>query len=169
MFEIVIPFYMAITVLIGWAIYSPFVGAGSSQEQSFAKIQLSDLFAVFLPTGVVLALATSAVPNEKMTFIGTMIVIAGTSFLALAGLLVGLFLLARMSKITVVKRMTMIGILIPASLPLILAWGLLPIYAFAVSIHLMIPATLAIAISTYFLRLISVWICNNTIDTQSRF
>ena len=152
---------MAISFFIGWAIFSPFAFIEDLQQWSFARIEITDLLALFLPFSLVLALVNFTVPKDTFTVPVIALVLGAVTVLALFGLVVGLFLLAKMNRTTPAKRMTMIGVVIPLGFVLTIAWSALPLYGFGHSILHAIPATLGIPVGTLILRGLSVWVCES--------
>ncbi|MEM9410294.1 MAG: hypothetical protein AAGA30_04225 [Planctomycetota bacterium] len=160
MFEIFIPFYMAISFLIGWSIFSPFSTKIVSHSWAFAQIQLADFLALFFPCGIYLSVANIWIGRDTFSLQMNAILIFSTMFMASAMLAAALFLLGQMSALDGSKRMVLVGIVVPMGLPLTVAWVILPIYAFTISIHLAVPALFAILMLSIVLRCLSVWICS---------
>lgn len=158
--EIIILFYMGITLAIGWCIFSPFAALGDIRVWSFAKLETTDLFALFLPYALTFALLPWVTPEIKLTLTIAALVAAGISLFVAMGLVAGLFMLAKMKRISSAKRMALIGIVFPMGLTLTIAWVAFPLAAFARSTTDSIWVTLAIGLVSIALRGISSWICS---------
>lgn len=161
--EIILLPYMAISFSIAWAIFSPFAKIDDLQEWTFARIETSDLFAIFLPLSFLWAVVKWTTPDDVLSvpvlaFFGTAIFL-----LTFFGLVAGLFLLAKMYRTPPVKRMAVIGIIMPLGSLLTIAWIALPMLAYAGSILYAIPAILSVVPATLALRGLSGWVCENTI------
>ena len=157
---------MAISFIIGWAIFSPFAVIEDLKVWSFSKIQTSDLFAIFLPTGFLLALANWITPLAKLPVIALSAIAVTILLFSASALFTGLFLLAKMEKKPPLKRITLIGAVIPLGALLSLIWIMFPVYAFASSIFYAMAATLAVAPITMALRLLSSWLCKSQSPAQ---
>ena len=157
MFEIFIPFYMAISCLIAWMVFSPFAFLDGTQSRKFAKIKTCDLLAVFLPLSGTLSLLTKPSGGISVWFV--LLVVSTALILSGFSLLAGLYLFEKMAAISAAKRIAVIGIIIPFGSSLTLAWVALPIYAFALSVHLAVPSLIAVAVMTTLLRIVSIWVC----------
>ncbi len=157
--EIIVFFYMAISYMIAWAIFSPFAAIEDLRQWSFAKLETVDLLALVLPFSLGLATATF-VAKETFSLQTAALLLTGISIVAGSGLVLGLFLLAKMKSTTSAKRMAMIGIVLPVGFTLTIAWIGLPLYGFGQSLLLAIPATLAIGLIALTLRGLSLWICS---------
>lgn len=157
--ELIVLPYMAISLLIGWTVFAPFAEIEELDEWTFAKIEISDILAIFLPICAILALSTWLFQATSTSFI-TMTLIAVTILLfILFAFVTGLFLLAKMDKPPASKRMATIGIIIPLGTVLSLAWIIFPMLAFAGAGFFALPATLALIPITLMLRVMSAWVC----------
>jgi hypothetical protein len=85
---------------------------------------------------------------------------------AIFGFATSLFLLAKMHQTPPVKRMAMIGIVVPFGALLTLAWIVFPAVASVYSIVYSMPAAMAVIPVTFGLRWLSSWICQNTISAR---
>jgi hypothetical protein len=162
--EIIILPYMAISFSIGWAIFSPFAEIEDLQQWTFARIETSDLFATFLPFCLLWPVVTWATPTAYFPVVVLMSIAVTIFMVTLFGFVVGLFLLAKIDHATPVKRMAIIGIIIPLGSLLTLAWIAFPLWAFAGSSIYAIPAVLAVIPITLVFRGLSDWACR----TRSR-
>lgn len=157
--EIIILPYMAVSFAIAWAIFAPFAALTNLRQWSFSPIQTSDLLATFVPLSLLLALGAWVDPPAELRAFVWLATIALVVAFAGGGLLGGLYLLAKMESQSVLARMVLIGLVIPLGALLTMAWISIPLVAYAHSMFLAIPATLAIVPMTYGLRALSCWIC----------
>jgi len=157
--EIIILPYMAISFFIGWAIFSPFADLENIDRWTFAQIEMSDVLSVFLPVSFLLAFVTWALEATSVAFIGWSIIAAAIFIFAFFGFAVGLYLLAKMNHKPPLKRMVLIGVIIPAGILLTLWWFTIPMVALAGSVAYSIPAVIAIVPFTWILRCLSNWVC----------
>lgn len=167
--EVIVLFYMAISFFIGWAIFSPFAAIEEMREWSFAKPEISDLLALFLPFSFSFSLLLWTVPRDVRSVELVTLFGAGVTLVSFLGLCLSLFFLAKMERMSPAKRMTMIGIVIPVGAFLTLGWISFPLYGFAKSTIFAIPATLFIPVATLILRGLSDWVCRKNPDEQHRF
>jgi len=157
--EIIILPYMAISFFIAWAIFSPFAEIEDLHDWTFSKIETVDLFAVFLPVCFLLALIQWAAPTDSLPALAWTLIMAAILILSISGFAIGLFLLAKMKPKPPLKRMAIIGVIVPIGSLLTLAWIAFPLFAFARSMFYAMPATLAIVPATLALRWLSGWAC----------
>ena len=150
---------MAISFFIAWAVFSPFAEIDDLHNWTFSKIETSDLFAIFLPCGFLLALVRWVVPVVQLPALAWALSAGAILRLSVLGFVTGLFLLAKMNRKPALKRMAIIGIVIPIGSLLTLAWIAIPFFAFASSMFYAIPATAAIAPITLALRWLNTWAC----------
>ena len=122
--------------------------------------------AIFLPISLLLSLATWALPPDTVPALIVVLVVIAICLFAGAALMGGLFLLAKLNPLTSLKRMVMVGIIIPLGSSLTLAWIAVPVWAYASSIVYLIPATLMIIPVTLALRGLSVWVCRKNSPGQ---
>ena len=164
MIVLVLP-YMAISFVIGWAIFAPFAKLENLRDWTFSRIELSDLFATFLPLSLLFAAASWTVPPEWFSFTAWLLTIGSFIILAACGLAAGLFLLAKIEPTSVPKRMALIGLVVPIGSFLTLAWMVIPTVALNYSALYAIPATLAIIPIAWGLRKLGRWACWETQPT----
>ena len=84
---------------------------------------------------------------------------AAILLLSLFGLVLGLFMLAKMKPTAPLKRMALIGVVIPLGSLLTFGWIAFPLFAFASSIVYAFPATLLVIPITWALRGLNYWVC----------
>ena len=159
--EIIVLPYIAVSFVIGWAVFSPFSRFDDLGRLSLDRITTADLLAAFLPMCVLMAVARQTIsadqtPTWLLILVGTFIL--GFTF---SGLVVGLFLLDKIDNKTSLKRIATIGVIIPMGSLLTVAWIAFPFVGYAYSIVHAIPATLAIFIMTLLLRGLSEWVCHS--------
>lgn len=159
--EIIVLPYMAISFMIGWAIFAPFAEIDNLDRWSFARIETSDLLATFLPISFLLAAITWLLQSETVPWIFVVAIAAMIFLFTLLALIAGLFLLAKLDHPTSIKRMAIIGLIIPLGSFLTFAWIAVPLTAFAASVLYSIPAALAILPITLCLRAMSHWVCRS--------
>ena len=162
MMEITILPYMAISFMIGWAIFSPFADLEGLDTWTFARIEMSDLFGVFVPVSLLFACASWTLKTAEVPVLGWSIVASAIFLFASSGFAVGLYLLAKMQQTAPLKRMALIGIVIPLGSLLTVAWFAIPVCAMASSFVYSIPAAVAIVPITLALRWISNWVCKSS-------
>ena len=150
---------MATSFFIAWVIFSPFAVIEDLHDWSIAKMETSDLFAIFLPCSVLLALLKWVSPADNLSTLTWALIASTILVISVHGLATGLFLLAKMNRKPPIKRMAIIGVIVPFGSLLTLAWILIPVFAFANSMFYAIPATTAIAPITLSLRWLSSWVC----------
>lgn len=161
--EIILLPYMAISFSIAWAIFSPFAKIDDLQEWTFARIETSDLFAIFLPLSFLWAVVKWTTPEDLLSVPVLALSATGIFLLTFFGFVAGLFLLAKMNQTPPAKRMAVIGIIMPLGSLLTIAWFAVPMLASAGSILYAIPAILSVVPATLAFRGLSVWVCENTI------
>ena len=164
MMEIIILPYMAISFIIGWAIFSPFADLEGLDTWTFAQIEMSDLFGVFLPVSLLFAAATWSLKTANVAVIGWSIVASAIFLFAFFGFIVGLYLLAKMKPTAPLKRMTLIGVVIPLGSSLTVLWFVIPVLATAGSIVYIIPGAVAVVPITLALRWLSSWVCRSSLS-----
>lgn len=150
---------MAISFAIAWVIFSPFAEIDDLQEWTFARIETSDLLAIFIPFSSLLAFFTWLVPADKLSAVALTSITIAIGLYTLASLLVGLFLLAKLERKSSFQRVAIIGIIIPLGSLLALAWFAVPLMAMTNSVVYAIPATLGVIPTTLVLRQLSGWVC----------
>ena len=160
--EIIVLPYMAISFLIGWAVFSPFAQIENLQDWKFARVETSDLFAIFLPTSYLLATVALVTRIETLPWMVLSAIAIAILFLSFFGLVAGLFLLAKIDSASSGRRITLIGVIIPIGALLTFAWIALPLTAFAGSFWYAIPATLIVIPLTFLLRILSGWVCKSS-------
>ncbi len=69
-----------------------------------------------------------------------------------------------MSRRSTVKRMAIIGVIIPIGAMLSVAWFALPLLASTDSVLYAIPATISVAPVTVLLRYLSGWSCRDAVS-----
>lgn len=161
MMEIIILPYMAISFIIGWAIFSPFADLEGLDMWTFARIEISDLLGVFVPVSLLFACATWTLETANVRAIGWSIVASGIFLFAFLGFGAGLYLLAKMKQTAPLKRMALIGIVIPMGSLLTVTWFAIPVVAMASSIVYSIPAAAAVVPITCAFRWLSHWVCRS--------
>ena len=158
--EIIVLPYIAVSFVIGWAVFSPFLKFDDLSRLSLGRITTSDLLAICLPLSVLLTVARWTIPKDAISvwvllLIGLLILV-----FAFLGLVAGLFLIDKMGATTSFKRMATIGVIVPLGSLLTIAWIAFPLVALAYSVPYAIAATLAIGILTVLLRGLSEWVCH---------
>lgn len=159
MMEIIILPYMAISFIIGWAIFSPLADLEGLDTWTFARIEMSDLLGVFVPVSLLFACATWDLRATNVAVFGWSIVATAIILFAFLGFAAGLYVLAKMKPTAPLKRMALIGIVIPMGSLLTVSWFAIPIFAMASSFVYSIPAAVAVIPITLALRWISNWVC----------
>ena len=157
--EIIILPYMAISFVIGWAVFSPFSQFEDLKRRKFAKVETGDLLAMFLPFSLLLAIAKWSTSAQALSVLIQVTVTTTILLFALFCLVAGLFLFPKMNRPPSFKRIAIIAIVIPLGTLLTVAWVAIPFLAYAGSFYYAIPATLAILPATLTLRYISIWAC----------
>lgn len=160
--EIIVLPYIAVSFAIGWAIFSPFSRFEDLGRLTLDRLATSDLLAMFLPISLQLTVAKWTLTLETLS-VWTLVAAAVTMLMfTTCGLVVGLFLLDKMSRTTSLKRIAVIGVIIPLGAMLTIAWIAFPFIGYAYSISYTIPATLSVVLATLLLRWLSVWVCHPT-------
>lgn len=164
--EIIILPYMAISFIIGWAIFSPFADLEGLDTWTFARIETSDLMGVFVPVSLMFACATWTLETVNVPVVGWSIVASAIFLFAFLGFGAGLYLLAKMKQTAPLKRMALIGIVIPLGSLLTVSWFAIPVVAMASSIVYSIPAAIALVPITCALRWLSHWVCRSNVSVD---
>ncbi|MEM7455247.1 MAG: hypothetical protein AAF456_12930 [Planctomycetota bacterium] len=159
MIEIILLPYLAISSLIGWAIFSPFGKIEGIDQWSFARVETGDLLAIFLPIGALLGLTNWSMAGNELPKLVLGLILATIFLFALFTFAVGLFLIAKLGKPPSAKRMATIGLIVPLGTLLTIAWFAIPMLSYAESSLYSAPATLAIFPVTFCLRALSTWVC----------
>ena len=159
--EIIILPYMAISFFIGWAIFSPFADLEGLDTWTFAPMEISDLLGVFVPVSLLFACATWVLKTANIAAMGWSIVATAIFLFAFSGFGVGLYLLAKMDQTAPLKRMALIGIVIPLGSLLTVSWFAIPVVAMGSSFVYAIPAAVAVVPITLALRWLSSWVCSS--------
>ena len=167
--EIIVIPYMVISFSIAWAIFSPFAEVDGLNEWTFARLETSDLLAIFLPVCFLLATLKLATPTDTLSALtlGTIAIVI--VLFSAAGLVSGLYLLAKMRKTSSAKRMAIIGIIMPLGSLLTIMWVALPLMALAGSILFAIPAAVAVVPLTWSLRILSKWVCDSAVSNDGTY
>lgn len=160
MIEIVLLPYMAISLAIGWAVFSPFSSIDDFDSISFSKIELVDLLACFLPVTILLSLTLSLLPDESQTPIVLSLVTLFIFVYVVLALGLGLFLLDKMPDATPFQRLILNGIVLPIGSLLTIAWVAIPIFARSYSIFGAILGVFVVVALTLVLRFLSSWSCS---------
>jgi hypothetical protein len=158
MMEIIILPYMAISFLIGWAIFSPLADLEGLDAWTFARFEMSDLFGVFVPVSLLFSYATWALKTAEVPVVGWSILASAIILFSFLGLVTGLYVLAKMKPTAPLKRLTLIGVVIPLGSLLTVFWFAIPVVAMASSVVYSIPAAVALVPITLVLRWLSHWI-----------
>lgn len=164
--EIIVLPYLAISFLIAWAVFSPFALIDDLHEWKFARIETSDLFAIFLPFSFLLGIVTWVTSVDAIPVLGWISIAAAIFLFTLSCLVAGLFLLEKLNRAPSIKRIALIGVVIPMGSLLTLTWFVIPFAAFASSILFAIPAAAAIVPVTFALRVLSIWVCRSSEITK---
>ena len=153
--------YLAISGVIGWLIFQPFLPAHQSESLLPAKITTTDLLAIALPISIIFSFARLITPlsNMSISMQATMAVIA--LLIAIPWLTAGLFLVPKTFQVTFFKRLAIMGIIAPFGILLTIGWIGFLIWACAYSLLYSVPSTIAIAAATFGLRILSVWVCQH--------
>lgn len=165
--EIIVLPYMGISFAIAWAIFAPFAELDDLRQWSFARIEIADLLAVFLPISILMAVA---IWTESPRFFSIPLLVALTVAILLiagCGFVIGLYLVSKMNDPPAAKRMAIIGIIVPLGSLLTLAWIAVPLWAAAYSILYSIPAAAAVVPIALALRGLSAWACQVTPRSES--
>jgi hypothetical protein len=151
--------YLAISGVIGWLIFQPFLPAHQSESLLPAKIAITDLLAISLPISIVFSFARLIAPLGNMS--GSMqATVAVTALLvAVPWLAAGLFLVPKTFQVTFFKRMAIMGVIAPFGILLTIGWIGFLIWACTYSLLYSVPSTIAIAAATLGLRILSFWVC----------
>jgi hypothetical protein len=164
--EIIVLPYIAVSFVIGWAVFSPFSRFDDLGGRKLDRTTTGDLLAAFIPMCVLLAVARQAIASDQAPIWLLMVVGALIFAFALFGLITGLFLLSALDDATSLKRMATIGVIVPLGSLLSVTWIAFPFVGYVYSISYTIPATLAIVVLTLLLRWLSEWVCHNPQITE---
>tara|TARA_Y100000385_G_C12841675_1_gene529044 strand:+ start:114 stop:656 length:543 start_codon:yes stop_codon:yes gene_type:complete len=153
--------YLAISGVIGWLIFQPFLPAHQSESLLPAKITITDLLAISLPISIVFSFTRVIAPLGDLS--GSMqATVAVTALLvAIPWLAAGLFLVPKTFQVTFFKRVTIMGFIAPFGILLTVGWIGFLIWACAYSLLYSVPSTVAIAAATLGLRMLSFWVCQD--------
>ena len=103
-----------------------------------------------------------AAENIQLCGYGMSIVASAIFLFAFFGFFAGLYLLAKMKQTAPLKRMALIGVVIPLGSLLTVTWFTIPVFALASSFAYSIPAAIAVVPITLTLRWLSYWVCSST-------
>ena len=151
--------YLAISGVIGWLIFQPFLPAHESESLLPAKIAITDLLAISLPISIVFSLARWIVPLGNMSRSMQATVAATALVVAIPWLTAGLFLVPKKFQISFFKRMAVMGIIAPFGVLLSVGWIGFVIWACTYSLLYIVPSTIAVATATLGLRFLGCWVC----------
>ena len=159
-FEIVIPFYMLITALLMWVVFSPFAEIENLDQWSIAKVEISDLLACFLPFAISLAIFDQLSANFAVARGFKIYLMGAIALSTLASLLAGLFIRSKIERMSPLKRMAMIGFVFPFGLPYSIVWSAPPILAVTSSTQHFLLTLAGTVLFGIILRALSIWICH---------
>lgn len=151
--------YLAVTGGITWAIFEPFFRINDADSPSRAHVTISDLLAAPLPVSFVFLGAGWIMPAGSLAFSVQVIVLVSALALAATSLVVGLFLVPRTFQVTFLKRMAIVGVIAPFGTLLTIGWIGIAGWACFYSIAYLAPAMVGIALATFGLRVLSLWVC----------
>ncbi len=151
--------YLAISGVIGWLIFQPFLPAHQSESLLPAKITVTDLLAISLPISIVFSIARYLAPLGNLS-VSMQATVAATALLAaVPWLTAGLFLVPKNFQVTFIKRMALMGFIAPLGILLSVGWIGLLIWACTYSLLYSVPSTIAVAAATFGLRILGFWVC----------
>lgn len=160
--EIIVLPYMAISLLVGWAIFAPFAAIDEFERWSFSKVETSDLLTIILATSFLLAATNWLRQAIEIPWFILATIFASIILFVTFTFFTGLFLLAKLEGTPSIKRAAIIGIIIPFGSVLTFGWIALPMLAFTGSGTYSILATLVTVVLTVGLRAMSNWVCSAT-------
>lgn len=162
MMEIFVLPYLAISAAIGYAVFQPFLRFDEFESLSCEKPSTGDLLAIMFPISVLFAVAKSVAPDRVLSPTTQLVVVLTAFFFAAVSLAAGLFLLPKEGRTSAVKRMAIIGVVVPFGLLLAIGWIGPLIWAAVYSTLYLVPGTVGILAATVLLRLLASWACHNT-------
>ena len=151
--------YFAISGVIIWAVFGPFFQANESDSLSCASLTISDLLAMPLPVSVVILTANCLIPQSISSIAIQAIVLVVALTFAVISLTLGLMLVPKKFGLSFLKRIVIGGIIAPFGILLTIGWIGFLIWACVYSISYFVPSMILIAIATFGLHALSVWIC----------
>lgn len=147
---------MAVSLAVGWAIFSPFSILDNLDSFSFARLETIDLFSIFVPLSVFMTIVNRTGVVSRYLFAGLIVVAIA---LTLFSLVAGLFVLEKMGRKSPLKRMAICGIIMPFGIALTIGWFLIPIWAYSYSVLYSMPSILLVAGVAAMIRMLSGWVC----------
>lgn len=159
--------YFAVSCVIGWAVYAPFFRVSDSDSLSCAKLAISDLLALSPLVGVVFLSAQWMMPERILAVSAQAIVLVVALMFAVIALTLGLFLVPKTFQVTFLKRMIIVGVIAPFGLLLTVGWIGILVWVCVYSILYLIPSMIAIAATTFGLRVLGLWVCRNQSTKRS--
>ena len=160
--------YLAISGVIGWLIFRPFLPTHESDSVFPAKITITDLLAISLPISIVFSLTRWIEPLGDMSRSMQATVVVTAFVFAVPWLAAGLFLVPKTFQVTFFQRMLVMGVIGPFGILLTVGWIGLLIWACTQSLIYIVPATLLIAAATLGLRMLGSWVCQSDPHGVSR-
>ncbi len=162
--EIIVLPFMTISFVIAWAVFAPFTSIDGMDSWTFAKIRTADLLAIFLPICVQLALANWLVALREISRLELSVVIGTIAVFSLTTFLCGLFVIEKMQNLSAVKRMTIIGLIVPLGTFLCFAWVVVPLLAFTSYAIYSIPLAILFVPLVFALRRLANWACSKELS-----
>ena len=153
--------YLAISGVIGWLIFRPFLPTHESDSVFPAKITITDLLAISLPISIVFSLTRWIEPLGDMSRSMQATVVVTAFVFAVPWLAAGLFLVPKTFQVTFFQRMLVMGVIGPFGILLTVGWIGFLIWACTQSLIYIVPATLLIAAATLGLRMLGSWVCQS--------
>lgn len=154
--------YLAVTGVIGWAVFEPFFRANDAEGLSCSNITISDLLAAPIPVTFVFVIAGWALPGDGRSFWVQALVFVGALAFAAGCLAVGLFLVPQKLPLTFPKRMAIVGFIAPSGTLLVVGWVGFAGWACFYSVAYLAPCMILIAAATFGLRKLAQWVCQVT-------
>jgi hypothetical protein len=156
--EIIVLPFMSISLVIAWAVFAPFASIPEMDDWTFAKVQLCDLLAIFVPFGILLMCIMRMGLGQRGDLVSGFVFAASFGF-TLFSFFSGLFVIAKMASPATLDRVLIIGFIIPVGSFLSLAWVVVPALVFSSYAMYSMPVAIAIVPVVFLLRQLSNWVC----------
>ncbi|MEM8670082.1 MAG: hypothetical protein AAGG48_21320 [Planctomycetota bacterium] len=151
--------YFAVSGVIGWAIFEPFIRLNDSEPLSPSKLTTTDLLAIPLPASVLFAAARLTMPASFVSIIMQLLVIVVALLFAVTALTTGLLIMPKTITVPFPKRMSVVGLIAPFGILITIGWVGFLIWACSYSMLYLVPSSIAVAAAIAGLRVLGFWVC----------
>lgn len=151
--------YLAVTGIIGWAVFEPFFRINDTDSLSCSHVTISDLLAAPLPVSFIILTARWMMPaSGNAVYVQLLVLVSALAFAA-TSVAVGLFLVPKTFQVTFPQRLAIVGVIAPFGLLLTIGWVGFAGWACYYSVAYLAPAMIALVLATFGLRVLGLWAC----------